>query len=121
LITELQSRPYLTVLLDGVVPQNPKTGIRFEPRWQLVNRGNTPARSVRFSTVADVLPFPLRDDFAFTLPEPSRYSSDIGPGIQKVMSAVVPKLYAETEATQVSGGVGQSITAWGIVKYKDAF
>ena len=50
LITELQSRAYLTVGFDSLVPQNSETKVRFEPRMRLENRGNTPARSVRFSS-----------------------------------------------------------------------
>lgn len=122
LITELQSRAYLTMLFEGMVPQNPSIGIRFEPRIRIENRGNTPARDIRFSVVADVLPFPLRDDFTFPLPTNlAGHSSVIGPGLHKIISAVVPKLYTETEASQISIGVGQRIATWGIVRYRDAF
>jgi hypothetical protein len=68
LITELQSRAYLTILFEGMVPQNTATKIRFEPRLRIENRGNTPARNIRFAMVADIFPFPLRDDFPFPLP-----------------------------------------------------
>jgi hypothetical protein len=122
LITELQSRAYLTIVFEGVVPQNIATGLRFEPKMHIVNRGNTPAHNIRFATFADVLPFPLRDDFTFPLPTTlPGHSSTIGPGLHKIISAVVPKQYAETEATQIASGVGQRIVAWGIVKYQDAF
>jgi hypothetical protein len=122
LITELQSRAYLTILFEALVPQNPSTGIRFQPRMRIENRGNTPAHDIRFSIVADVLPFPLRDDFTFPLPtDTAGHSSVIGPGLNKMISAVVPKLYPDTEATQISIGVGQRIATWGIVKYRDAF
>lgn len=122
LITELQSRAYLTILFEGMVPQNVATGIRFEPRMRVVNRGNTPADNIRFATCADVLPFPLPDDFAFPLPTaPSSRSSSIGPGIHKIIRAVVPELYPEAEAVQIASGVGRRITAWGIVQYTDAF
>jgi hypothetical protein len=122
LVSELQSRAYLTIVFLGVVPQNTATKVRFEPRMNIDNRGNTPAYNIRFAAFADVLPFPLRDDFKFPLPpELFRHSSAIGPGLHKMISAVVPKLYPEAEADQIASGVGQRIVAWGIVKYQDAF
>jgi len=51
-----------------MVPQNTATGIRFEPGIRIENRGNTPARNIRFSIAADVLPFPLPEGFDFPLP-----------------------------------------------------
>ena len=80
LISELQSRAYLTIVFEGMVPQNVATGIRFEPRVRVANRGNTPARNVRFGAAADVLPFPLPTDFTFPLPtEASRVTLALSP------------------------------------------
>jgi hypothetical protein len=122
LVTELQSRAYLAILFEGMVPQDVSTGIRFEPRIRIENRGTTPAREIRFAMFADVQPFPLREDFAFPLPtQETGFSSVIGPGLHKIINAVVPKLYSETEANQIIDGVGQRIVSWGIVRYKDAF
>lgn len=122
LITELQSRGYLTIAFESMVPQNPAAGLRFAPHMRLENRGSTPAYNIRFATSADVLPFPLADDFAFPLPaEPPYHSGTIGPGLHKILSAVVPKQYTDTEAGQIESGSGQRIVAWGIVKYQDAF
>ncbi len=121
LITELQSRAYVTILFDGMVPQNPDTNIRFEPMFRILNQGNTPAYNIGFAIVADVLPFPLRDDVAFALPAAMRHSSFIASGQHKIISAVVPKLYPEPEARQIRIGVGQRIVTWGIVNYEDAF
>jgi hypothetical protein len=120
-ITELQSRPFLAVTFLGVVPQDPKTGIRFEPRMTLINLGNTPAYNVKFCTSADVLPFPLPSDFAFPLPPPNRTSSFIAPRLTKILAAVVPKIYSVVEAKQIAGGAGQRIFMWGYVTYDDAF
>jgi hypothetical protein len=121
-VSELQSRAYLAVVFEGMVPQNLAAGIRFEPRIRIVNQGHSPAHSIRFSVVADTLPFPLDDDFGFTLPvEMSGYSSVINPGLHKMISAVVPQLYSDAEAEQISIGVERRVTTWGIVKYKDAF
>jgi hypothetical protein len=123
LITELQSRAYLAVAFYGMVPQNSATGIRFEPRMVIINNGNTPAYRVKFRTASDVLPMPLRNDFDFPLPDelPSRSLSVIGPRLNKIVSAVVPKIYPDVEVTQIMAGVGQRIVMWGVVTYYDAF
>jgi hypothetical protein len=122
LVAELQSRAYLTIVFEGVAPQNIETGFRFEPRVRIENRGNTPAHTIRFAAFADVIPFPLPDDFRFSLPtELPGHSATIGPGLHKIVSAVVPKLYPAAEANQIASGEGQRIIAWGIVKYQDAF
>jgi hypothetical protein len=123
LVTELQSRAYLSIQFYGMVPQNAATGIRFEPRINLVNLGNTPAYDVVSRTAADVLPTPLPEDFAFPLPAvvPTRSVSTIAPRLNKILSAVVPKIYPDVEVEQLKGGVGQRIHIWGEVFYKDAF
>jgi hypothetical protein len=123
LVTELQSRAYLSVQFYGVVPQNTATGVRFEPRVSVVNLGNTPAYNVVFRTAADVLPLPLPEDFAFPLPAPlpNRSVSTIGPRLNKILHAVVPKIYPDVEVEQLKGGVGQRIYMWGEVLYRDAF
>jgi hypothetical protein len=81
LVTELQSRAYLSIVLVGVVPQNSDTGYRYEPRLGIVNNGSTPAYDVSFRASSDLCHFPLPPDFAFPLPEaiPSRSISVIGP------------------------------------------
>jgi len=122
LVTELQSRAYLVAIFAAMTPQNDTTNIRFQPHIQIENRGNTPAYDVRFSISADVAAFPLRDEFTFALPpQPLGHSSAIGPGLHKLISGVVPKIYPKVEADQVCMGVGQRVIAWGIVKYRDAF
>jgi hypothetical protein len=119
-VTELQSRAYISIEFVGVVPQDPKTKIRFEPRVNLVNLGNTPAYNVRFAATADVLPFPLPPDFKFPLSKPIG-GSFIGPRMKKICARVVPKLYPAIEADQIRTGVGQRVFAWGRAEYEDAF
>jgi hypothetical protein len=122
LITELQGRSYLSVSFFVMVHQNPTTGVRFEPKMNVSNSGGTPANEVRFFITADVVPFPLRDDFSYSGPtQNTTYSSLIGPGLTRVISAVVPKIYPEEEDRQIRSGIGQRIIVWGIVTYKDSF
>jgi hypothetical protein len=123
LVTELQSRAYLSVIFNGIVPQDSTTGIRFQPSVMLINNGNTPAYKVIFRTATDVLPHPLPNDFGFPLPDalPHRSISVIGPRLHKIMSAVVPKLYSDVEVEQIKIGIGQRLHMWGHVTYEDAF
>ncbi len=122
LVTELQSRAYLTSVFDFMIPQDQRNGVKFEPRIRIVNKGNTPARNVRFTMRAEVLPMPLSDDFNFPLSEKMLdSSSDIGPGLDRVISAVVPEMLSATEAHEACMGGKRRAAAWGIVQYRDAF
>lgn len=122
LLGELQSRPYLSVLFNKMIPQDLQTGTRFEPEMALRNDGLTPAYKVTYSIAADVLPHPISPTFDFPYPEilPSRSVSVIGRGQHKLMSAVVPKIYPLEESQQIALGIGQRIHVWGRVDYEDA-
>jgi hypothetical protein len=121
LIGELQSRAYLSVVFGEMITQQPP--LRFEPKLLIINNGLTPASKVSFRIAADVMPFPLADDFGFPLPgvHPQASIGIIGPRLNKIISAVVPKLYPDIEAHQIMTGVGQRIYVWGEVTYEDAF
>jgi hypothetical protein len=123
LITELQSRAYLSIVLMGVVPQNSDTGYRYEPRLAIVNNGSTPAYDVSFRASSDLCHFPLAPDFAFPLPEavPTRSISVIGPHQNKILTVPVPRIYSEQEVQALKLGITQRIFAWGVVAYRDAF
>lgn len=120
LITELQSRPYIVVTFEAMVPQL-QSGLRFEPKMRIANLGNTPAYDIRVVIRADAQPYPLPDEFSFSLPEPIKRSSYIGPGLHKIGSGVVPKRYSDAEVQQLAAGVGQRIFCWGLVRYRDIF
>ena len=122
-ISELQSRAYLSIEFEGLIPQNIKTGFRFEPRIRITNKGNTPAYRLVHRVGADVLPHPISSDFPFPLPDPqpTRSVSTIGQGSHKIIGTVVPKLYSEDEARQIKTGIGQRIHCWGEIVYEDAF
>jgi hypothetical protein len=122
-ISELQSRAYLSVEFGSVVPQNIVTGMRFEPRVVITNRGNTPAYKVRLNLRADVIDFPLKDAFQFDLPEIAESGTGgiIAGGTNKTSSAVVPIMYAEKEVERIKTGGEKRLIMWGNVTYEDAF
>jgi hypothetical protein len=123
LVTELQSRAYLSVGFAAMVNQNNETRVRFEPRMQLQNDRLTPVYQVMYRIYADVLSHPLSPDFTFPLPEalPTRSVSTIGRGQHKILAAFVPKLYFAEEADQIRIGASQRVYIWGHVEYEDAF
>ena len=121
-ITELQSRAYIAVNFQTVHPQNKEVGFRFEAQMAMVNIGNTPAYKLNFRIAADVLAHPLRDDFDFPLPplSPTRSLSTVTPRQNKIMSAIVPKLYSDIDVEQIKTGTVQRIHVWGEIRYVDA-
>jgi hypothetical protein len=123
LITELQSRAYLSVEHLGMVPQNAGTGLRFEPRAAIVNKGNTPAYKVKYSARAEVVPFPPPSDYVFNLPRiPEEGIGGFIPStLNRIMSAVVPEIYSDPELAKIKASVETRIVMWGRVTYEDAF
>lgn len=123
LIGKLQTRAFLAVEYVGVVPQNNATLYKFEPRIRLNGSGLTPAYKVRFRAAADVLAFPLPDDFAFPLPDPVATASAgmLGPRNSFILSAVAPRMYSDPEIAEIRAGVSRRLYIWGIVSYEDAF
>lgn len=120
LVTELASRAYLTMVFGAMTPQDEANGVRFQPHIQIVNRGNTPAYNIRFHIASGVVPFPVRDDFVFPLPnELTGHASPIGPGLHKIIASVVPEVYPNDD--EIKLGVSTRVIAWGIVRYQDAF
>ncbi len=122
-VSELQTRAYISVWFEGMVPQDIKTGIRFEPRMRIVNDGLTPTYDLVYRIAADVLPHPIRKDFSYPYPDisPTRSASVLGPRQWKTIAAVAPRLYPEAEARQIMLGIAQRIHVWGVIEYRDAF
>ena len=89
----------------------------------MITMGTTPATNVRFRTGADVLPYPLRDDFEFPLPaEASGASASVmAPQAVKILSAATPRLYSDEEIAAFELGSTERLVVWGLVTYLDAF
>jgi hypothetical protein len=88
----------------------------------LINVGSTPGYRVSYRAHADVLPFPLPPDFAFSLPDiPSASESTLGHGQQMIMSAVVGRIYSPEEAAEVRAGSAKRLFVFGTATYEDAY
>src|SRR5260370_15572226 len=85
-------RTYLSVRIDGGIYQDRAANLRFEVRPMLINTGLTPARAVSYTAKADVLPFPLPNDFVFPSLEPPRAAFGIlGPQQNFIMNRAVDR------------------------------
>ena len=72
------------------------------------NRGSTPAHNIRFAIFADVLPFPLRDDFPFVLPAADSLLSAIylAPRPKKILKALFPDIPAPEKSKNRTNWTG---------------
>jgi hypothetical protein len=122
LVTELQSRPYLSASFDSALFQDENH--IFEVQTVLRNHGNTPAYDVTFSAVAQIVPIPIPDDFPFFLPPNSAggSSSLIAPGMTKILVRAVPTRVRDDQVRSIQLGIPPlGLAMWGVVKYRDAF
>jgi hypothetical protein len=117
-----QMRAYLSVRIDGGIYQDRALNLRFEVRPMLINTGLTPARRISYVAKADVLPFPLPDDFVFPSLEPPRTAFGIlGPQQNFIMNAMVDgNFFDDSEVEDIKRGRGRRLYIWGTVTYEDA-
>jgi hypothetical protein len=122
LVTELQSRPYLSAAFNTALFQD--ANHVFEVQATLRNHGNTPAYDVTFRAAAGIVPAPIPEDFGFPLLDNSAGASVsfLAPGTHKLISRNVLSRVHDDEVDSVKYGTGsQCLAMWGVVKYRDAF
>jgi hypothetical protein len=121
-VTEMQLRAYVSVVIGGGLYQERGKGLRFEARPVLVNSGSTPARKVVHTAHAAIFPAPLPKD----LPLPIRQNEAggegmIGPHQSREMSATLDRFVADADVEDIKKAKGNGLYVWGIVTYEDAF
>jgi hypothetical protein len=117
-----QMRAYVCVNFGNVIQQDNATDYHFEVRLLLVNVGPTPAYDVGYTAHADVLPFPLPNDFSFPVANIHPGSaSTLGAGQNFLMTGVVDKMYSDKEITDLKSGGNQRLYMYGTAIYKDVF
>lgn len=122
LVTELQSRPYLSAAFESAIFQDENHV--FEVQTVLRNHGNTPAYDVTFRAVAKIVPFPIPEDFAFLLPDDTAGASSslIAPGMTKLLNRGVSSRVPDDQVGSIKrGDPPLGLAMWGLVKYRDAF
>jgi hypothetical protein len=122
LATELQSRAYLSAFFNTAIFQD--ANHVFEAQAVLRNHGNTPAYDVTFRAVAQIVPVPLPEDFAFPLPDETAGTSAslMAPGTTKLITRRVSGKVPDDQVDAIKrGDPPRCLAMWGIVKYRDAF
>jgi hypothetical protein len=122
LVTELQSRPYLSAAFNTAIFQDGNHV--FEVQALLRNHGNTPAYDVTFRAVAQIVPIPLPEDFAFSLPNDAAGASSslMAPGMTKLLTRRVSSRVPDDQIDSIKlGDPPRGLAMWGLVKYRDAF
>jgi Sec-independent protein translocase protein TatA len=119
--TAQQMRAYLSVKIGTGVYQD--ANLRFEVRPILINTEHTPAHNVRYAARADVLPWPLPNDFIFQqLEQPQPSFGVLAPQQDFTMGAWVDRRYDDdNEAEAIKRGIGRRLYIWGTVTYDDVF
>jgi len=118
-----QMRAYLSVRIDQAIYQDRASNLRFEIRPMLINTGLTPAKKVGYAAKADVLPFPLADDFVFPPLEESRSAFGLlAPQQNFSMNKPVDRdFFDDGEVEGIKRGNGRRLYIWGRVTYEDVF
>lgn len=118
-----QLRAYLCVNTDVVIFQDDTIQQRFVVLPELINAGQTPAHNVFYNGRADVLPYPLPDNFAFPMTAEQKAvtsAGQIGPGQKVKLGAAVDRLYASAEVEDIRRAVEKRLYMYGTVYYVDA-
>jgi hypothetical protein len=122
LAIELQGRAYLSVFFEEAMYQD--INHVFEVSAVIKNYGNTPAYDVGFKAVAQVVPMPLPEEFAYPLPDNSAATSVslIAPGTTKTITRAVSGRVSDNKVEAIKrASPPQCLAMWGIVNYRDAF
>jgi len=112
-------RTRISVLIGGATYQ--ERDVKFEARPQIVNRGATEARDVRWKIDAAILPTPIPADFKFPLPKESFGGSVIGPQGEGTISAIVADRVPSNQVEAIKIGTPHGLVVWGFVAYRDIF
>jgi hypothetical protein len=122
LATTLHGRAYLSVFLNGAKFQD--ANHVFEVQAALRNHGNTPAYDVTFRAAVQIIDAPLREDFAFPLPDETAGPSVslMAPGITKLITRSVLSKVPDEQVEAIKRALPpRCLAMWGVVKYRDAF
>jgi len=122
LVSEMQLRAYLSVVIGAAAYQDRPGNIRFSGAPLLVNNSPTPAFKITYVTAAAVLPVPLPPNFDWPTPKnESRGEDMIGPHQNRVLSVVLDDFVDDNEVSDIKVGRGKALYVWGTITYEDAF
>ena len=114
-------RAYLSVrIYDGSYQDRPNWKSEVKP--MLINTGLRPALKVGYAAKANVLPFPLADEFVFApLEQPRSVFGLLAPQQNMIMNALVDRdFFDDGEVENIKRGRARRLYIWGTVVYEDA-
>jgi Sec-independent protein translocase protein TatA len=121
-VFQKQLRAYINLNGQALVAQLPDAQIALEVRTIIENLGNTPARSVNFSSRLAILPAELPSDFGFTLPEsPVDSAAVLFPRQTLTYRTWLPAVVTDDELTELKRGNSRKLYIYGVIRYKDTF
>jgi hypothetical protein len=112
-------RARISVIINRAAYQ--AENLNFDASPQVINRGATEARDVRWKMAAAILPLPLPDDFKYPLPADYSGGAAIGSQGDGIISAIVPYRVAPNEVEKIKSLNGSGLFVWGFVVYRDIF
>ncbi|MEO9166777.1 MAG: hypothetical protein ABI230_00085 [Aestuariivirga sp.] len=123
LVSEMQLRAYISVIIGSAFYQDEKLKTIFEAKPLMVNSGHTPAHKVVAMIKAAILPSLLPNNYVFEdIPELDGVKENMIPPQQnRIMSAFLEKEVPTEDVDRIMRGDGHSLYAWGYITYEDAF
>lgn len=120
--TAQQMRAYMCVEVGNAYYQERTKDIKFAGETVMINVGNTPAYNLRFRAKAAVLPFPLPDDFPFSVPGTTSSGSVLGPHQKMNIVQAVDDFVPDQEVDNIRlVNSGKALYIWGVIEYADVF
>lgn len=121
---ERQLRAYISVSLDTVIFQNAAKRQPFVVFCDLKNSGQTPARSMFYNARADMLPYPLPEDFDFPMRPEQEFTTSTGTvGTDETfkIAATVDRFYNWSELVAIRRGKTRRLYMYDTIHYRDIF
>jgi hypothetical protein len=119
-----QLRAYVSVVVGGAASQDTDKGVGFRGHPRIVNTGKTPAHGLTYWARAEIVKYPIPENFVWQPPSNARWEQPVtlNPGHHVFARAVVPTLIDEAEVEAVKrGDSGRRLCIWGVAVYRDTF
>jgi hypothetical protein len=122
LVSEMQLRAYVSVIIGSAVTQDQATGTYFYGSAVMVNSGQTPAKRVEHSVDVGIFPSPLPPDFVLPAARNARIREGMLPPHQnRTLGASLGAFIPDADMGPIKKGDGRGFYIWGDVAYEDAF
>ncbi|MEA2841430.1 MAG: hypothetical protein QOF41_2760 [Methylobacteriaceae bacterium] len=110
-------RAYLAVDFNGGFYQ--ESGLSFGITPSLMNVGVTPAYKVDYWAIADIVPWPIPEDFVFRTGDEIKFGAVLNPRQGFGLNARVDRLVPDEEVEPIMRGMEKRVVIWGKVTFED--